>query len=475
MISPRRMACMAVLSVTLAAPLCAVPANAGAGPLSGEVGAAPTWSAPTQMSTSGAAQDVTVAVDAGGATTAAWSEAGVILTRTRVGDAWGEPVVVGGQGSWGSEDLTIGVDGDGGVTIAWLELLPTSEPGRDHGPSRIMVAYRPGGASWQAPVMVSGPDTNASGLRLEIGPGGDALLLWRSGATPHKSLVTTESAFRPAGGSAWQAPERVSQGDRAWLSPVALDEQGNAIVLWVRDAEVFATPVFSKYRSVGDGWQPRQIVAPKHVPGAVAFDAAGTATALVIGAARPETGRRQALLAAQQTADGGWGDLVRVSRKRKRSFISDPMLTINAQGVATAIWVKEAGFVSKDPDRLKVARRAVDGAWRSPRTVYATEKATENTQTFLYDPRLSVNKAGDMLVLAPQVRWTEVQRANGMGELRDTHQLLALYRPRGGPWTEPTQILNGNFFALDGALDPTGDGIAVWARGDVFARDMPAH
>jgi Ca2+-binding RTX toxin-like protein len=206
--------------------------------IAGSWAPAQTVSAPT-----GNASDPVVAMDAQGGAVASWrsSDGAFLLVHAAVrldDGSWSEPEVLSGPGRGASEPL-IAMDAEGNAVVAWLRYNGSWIASQ--------VARRPAGGSWELPHNLSERGANAGGLDLAMNSRGDAVITWAQGR--FASSGDLWSSFRPAASNRWN---RVPV-TRAWpglQARVALDEQGNATVVWGG-----AYTISASFKPVGQAWQ----------------------------------------------------------------------------------------------------------------------------------------------------------------------------------------------------------------------------
>jgi PKD domain len=118
----------------------------------------------------------------------------------------------------------------------------------------VRAAYKPAGGEWQAPVDVSTPGEEAQFPRVALDADGDALVLWGGSTGELGAHAVVQAAYRPAGGS-WEAPTDISEdGGNAFPSDVAFDADGNAAVVWTR-SNVTHSIVQAAYKPAGQSWE----------------------------------------------------------------------------------------------------------------------------------------------------------------------------------------------------------------------------
>jgi hypothetical protein len=226
-----------------------------AGACDGQPGAGP-WSAPVTLSSGADSVGLLdmAANDAGLAlvTWQAGSAAGpsrIVATLGAADGTWEAPRTVSagtGAATWNPKP---GLDAAGDAAIGYLDGYA------------MVVARRPAGGDWGAPVQVSGAHT-VYYPALAMAPDGAVLAAWLQNDTGMAGSLWQSSS--PTAAGAWSAPRRVSTRaeDAAWPSVALAGAAGPALVGWVDDAtntarvSVAATGPAGAWKatSVGSGW-----------------------------------------------------------------------------------------------------------------------------------------------------------------------------------------------------------------------------
>ncbi|MEA2427634.1 MAG: hypothetical protein QOF37_1262, partial [Thermoleophilaceae bacterium] len=144
-----------------------------------------------------------------------------------------------------SDHVGLAIDAQGGAIAVWLE------PDSGSGHTRVAAAIRPAGGNFGPPTFVSEPDTDASLPGVAMNRPGDAMVTWQR-VRPSSSSTEVEYAVRPAGGS-FGAPRSASFGGGSALDGhAALDDQGNAVIAYIRDDGIQPSPrLHAAFRPAG--------------------------------------------------------------------------------------------------------------------------------------------------------------------------------------------------------------------------------
>ena len=182
--------------------------------------------ATTTTSTFGQPQ---LAIDSQGRVTAVWPDGAGLSFAKRENGAWTAPAAIGGSAN--QTGFALALDAQGNATVIWT--LNTNEidssdsaAGNANGFSAPTVALPASGTSVSSPALgIDGPAM--------------AVAAWDSGS----DIVT---ARRPAGGSAWDAPQTITAPNSAGaisVGPPALEvaRNGDTFVSWDERMNIFGT------------------------------------------------------------------------------------------------------------------------------------------------------------------------------------------------------------------------------------------
>jgi hypothetical protein len=317
-------------------------------------------------------------------------------------------------------------------------------------PFVVESSYMPAGGSWQLPVEVSEVEIpGAAHPSLAVDARGDAIAVWDRGSAID---AVAEAASRPAGGS-WGDPVAVSpDGDSAFEPQAALDEGGDALVLWshfegVHDGE-YEYSVQSAFRPAGESWGSPVEVSEPDLSGHlhIAFDERGEATAIwdqwSHGFLSPSI-----VEAASRTPAGHWQAPVDLAEGEDEtdepSGAAAPTVAVDGRGDALAVWQWRFGEV------VQASFRPAGGAWEAPVDISAFDGDAG-------PPEVAFDGAGDAIA-----GWATEPPAVG-----EEPMIQAALKPAGAPWQTPVDVSKQSRSSSDPSLafDEAGDGVASWAE-----------
>ncbi len=378
--------CISGVSLALALGLAAPVAAPGA-----------SWTAAQDLSASGQpASDARVAMSPTGLATSVWTEGAGGSTRTRAGryDAQtGTASAAEYVSDPGAEERLPQVAADGaGATMLVTEFSDAVTPFGLHARRRTaggtwtdlgslgegtgallgadlagnaMLIFSAGGdlqarryaaGAWGAPVTLAaggtGVDLAPGAQALAVGPGGTAVAVWMASSAGIDSLAAR--VYQP--GSGWGAALTLDSGSAFGEGPdvfdpaVAVDAQGNAVVVWSAHGAGSASMVRTvRYDALVDAWgAPSELTDEAQPTGqaAVAAGAGGVAFA---------TWRRfdgaNWVIQASRLAGGLWGAATDLSPPGTDA--AGPSIDVDGRGDAVAVWARSS----------IEARRFTGGSW----------------------------------------------------------------------------------------------------------------
>jgi hypothetical protein len=375
----------AALALTLTGP---VAANGGAPPIAiGQATAVRTLDSAASTSR----PDVVVARD--GTVTVVWSRQRQVVARSRVDGSW-QPRVAVGHGF----SPRVGVDASGSLTVIWLRHLEGFGP-------QVMAARRPARTGdWTRPRAVSAPAASVSSARGAYSP---TIAVSGAGATVVSWLWNQEDSgaaqvqarFRPVGGP-WGPIATLSPPEAR--NPVsAIDGSDQATVAYVgnrarpravtRTQEGWGDPV----RLATNGVNAPQVAAGPQGDAVVTFAAS--------------IDQRYQPQAVTRAPGGTWSGPVSLEVPTPPLTILDPVVGIDAWGVATAAWWRS-------DESIAVARHPRDATWSAPEVVVPPGPRIRPRPPYL---DLAVSPSGTVLLTwthwAPGESWVNAALRSGDG------------------------------------------------------------
>jgi hypothetical protein len=134
---------------------------------------------------------------------------------------WAEVVVL--EGDIDQYSLGMDTDEDGNVFVAWM-----NQAGMVRASRRDVAS-----GTWSAPqdISMEMPSPGAEPLVLDVNAEGHALLVW---STPNRSMF---ASIHSPSDQTWSSPVQLNADGRWFQFDIAIDAQGNARVIWLRDED----------------------------------------------------------------------------------------------------------------------------------------------------------------------------------------------------------------------------------------------
>ena len=241
--------------------------------------------------------------------------------------------------------------------------------------------------------------------------------------------VATVETFSPA-------------GEDALSQQVAIDAEGNALVVWSR-SDGFHDRIQIRRRSTSGSLSPVQTLSPAHGDAGspqVAVDAHGNA--LVVWARW--NGHSHIIQLRRRSASG---TLSPVQTLSAFGDALDPQLAIDRNGNALVVWEASEGIAEASfPYSIHLRRRSASGILGPIKTLSLDDAGS---------PQLAIDRNGNALVVWQRADSSgsriQLRRRSASGTLRPVRTLSAV-----GPNTYNPQI----------AIDRNGNALVVWSRVD---------
>jgi hypothetical protein len=222
------------------------------------------------------AQAPAIAADPAGNAIAIWlqrdmdTENVVVWSNRYVpGAGWGAAEPIDQMPAPLGTGTAVGMDADGNAIAIWM---------RPAFPGDVIWAnrYTPGSGWGTAELIKADTNTNASGARLNVGPTGDAFVVWVQNEDTRQDVWSTRFS-----GSSWGTPERIDRYDAGdTVGPdVAVDGVGIAHAVWSQSDPDFRNIWASQY-TPGTGWGTPGLIEPPNEDPAEDDDATGPRVAV---------------------------------------------------------------------------------------------------------------------------------------------------------------------------------------------------
>ena len=382
-------------------------------------GAAPGWSLPQAVSSTGSGEDPQVALASDGRAVVVWTEdsaghARVVAAERGTDGGWAAPVALSAAGDRPTSGQQVSMNDHGLAVATWTRN------------GRVLVAVRSTAGVWTAPAQVSGKG-HGSFPQVAVTQGGRAYVVWEQVSGTHEQVRVVR---RDSHGT-WSAPAVLPTGvGDAQYPVVAVDALGRATVVWQRMwADGGRTAVLTA-RFSGGRWSPTATLsAPKRNAGppllatndrgdaVVTWSGRESGAVVVLGVVRPPT---RAWGPVRTIATGSLGDLA-----------------LDRSGVAVVAWTAVVG----SDVRIGLSSRPAGGSWQ----VGVVPPWTADLQT-----------------TAPQVA-----AGGGSVSLAWVTDRVEAVRSDAGAWGSVADVgSSGASYYQQVAMDAAGRAVVVWKQWD---------
>ncbi|HEU5075247.1 MAG TPA: hypothetical protein VFU02_13750 [Polyangiaceae bacterium] len=264
--------------------------------------------------------NVRVAIDDMGAIIVVWQASGTpnLWSTRHQADAGWAPVEAISSNAHAYHDVAMG---GGTAIVLWPD---NSEPG-------TTLWSNAASASWGTPFAIRSGVTITDN-RLAMNASGDAVAVWREWDDDRRALWS--SRYRALG---WTTPEPILPEDETGMDPdVALDPEGNAVVVWYRESASEAHVSANRF-SPETGWGGPEIIDSASLAARyarVGMDDQGNAIAVW----QQKDGAEYSVWANRYSVASGWGTPESIVARGAQP--NRPELAVGAAGDAVAIWAQ---------------------------------------------------------------------------------------------------------------------------------------
>jgi hypothetical protein len=278
------------------------------------------------------------------------------------------------------------------------------------------------------------------------------VVVWEQIRERHAGGVIESAARRPDG--TWSKPITVSRTSGLAQDPeIAMDDAGEAVVVWEVFVDVGDRVIQSATRAPGGAWSaPIGLTArgeESEGPGIVMSDAGEAIVSWDTVFGRHLS--RDIIKTASRPPGGPWSAPIELAETRAFE-IFDQEIAISPTGEAIAIWERVTERPGPESALIQSASRPVGGTWSAPTDITARGSPT------LDIPVIAIGPSGEAVAV-----WT-----HSVGQMHSSsHHVLiqsASHAP-GGVWSAPVNIFRAHVFELPNptiAIDAAGDAVAVW-------------
>jgi len=208
------------------------------------------------------ARSPSIAADPAGNAIAVWvqqdidtGELVIWANRYEPGAGWGSAGLIDDMPTpLAGTRTAVDMDDDGNAIAVWSRPMVAGD---------VLWANRyTAGLGWGTAASITEPGTDAAGPRLDVGPNGDAIIVWvqrddNAPGGPRDDIYGTRFS-----GSSWSAPERIDNHAGNTIQPdIAVDGAGVAHAVWSQ-ADVDFQNIWAAQFTPGTGWGTPELIEP---------------------------------------------------------------------------------------------------------------------------------------------------------------------------------------------------------------------
>jgi hypothetical protein len=347
------------------------------------------WGVAESISGDGYPENFSLAVNDAGVALVAWTEgaeSALWVNRYVPGSGWGSPERIE-SGGLGSRTPEIAIAPNGTAVLVWEDTALPGEIRANH--------YTPS-SGWATAVRISPETGSAYAPHVAMDGNGNAISAWQQ-IDSEANYVVLAARFTPAG--QWEEAQSIDSGTAGYESwpDVAMDPSGNAVVVWHGYDSQGDAGILANSYTLQEGWAGAQ---PANTPTDrgtaywpdVDMDAEGNAIAVWVQADYEGDVWTEGVWSNRLTQDGGWGT-AESFETTDSSDPRDPQISMNAGGVAIAIWQR----VENGGGRYTIWSARYDPArgWDPEEQV----DVDRGDQDYGYYPQVAVDPLGDALAV----------------------------------------------------------------------------
>jgi hypothetical protein len=252
---------------------------------------------------------------------------------------WGSAGITGGQFAFAPQ---VAVAANGHAVMTWKQVTGSA------GNTYAFWASRNVGTGWTTPLQISAISANPGSIRVAADAAGNAIAVWQDTSSARRAVFASRL---DAASGAWSAVQLLNDGaNNAFLPQVAVDPNGNMIVVWYEASDgaqsngiVDVGVVAKRFVAAAATWSGAIAVQPAGQVPDVAVDAAGNAIAVWLQQT-PGNGSHYELWSARYTAtDSAWGASLKLMTDAAAytQIGNNPKIAVNATGDAVVVWYQQ--------------------------------------------------------------------------------------------------------------------------------------
>lgn len=348
--------------------------------------------------------------------------------------SWRAAAAIAQDATLSSTIPSVAVDARGHAFAVWVRA--------DGGTDSIWFNRYVPGSGWDAAEKVrTRLAGKASSPQVAIDEQGDALVVWAQ----FDGTRRTVWASRLVAGLAWGTPSRLTADPftDADCPRIATDARGGAMVVWRQFDDSVSRNIWASRYVPGSGWSHAELVGQQGAGNAfdpqIAVEPSGHAFVLW---AVPGS-RRSSVWANRFVMGRGWQGAVSINPGHLGDVL-DPRLVCGANGLAMAVWCQRVGTHYG----VWASRHVPGHGWDGP------ERVGVDLSTSASSPQIAINARGDAMAV-----WDQ---SDGLGGSVWVNRYVPA---RGWGMASPVAIDQlGDATSPQVVLDDAGNAMAMWVQ-----------
>lgn len=370
-----------------------------------------------------------------------------VYSRMYVGGVWG-PVTLVEHGTGDAWSPQVAMNDQGNAIVVWQQY-----DGSSH---LSLYAKCLTSGIWGPVKLLEYASGDAWSPQVALDCSGNSVVVW----TQYDSSSHLSVYARQFSSGSWGPVTALENGNgNAWSPQVAMDCNGNTIVVWSQLDGTFHMNVYAKCLSSGTWGAVTSLKAGsgEATSARIAMDCNGNAIAVWSQTWWPSDGGQELSgIYADHFSSGAWGTPKLLEKNSVNNNLYAPEIAINDKGEATAVWIWRA---SLDFRAVHVASYS-SGAWGPVKELASVFGGVSSAQ-------VAMASNGDAIVV-----WAGNDDSAGV-----SHSRIDAVRFNGSNWSAAMLLDSGtgDASAPQVAMDSNGNAIAVWEQNDGASESIYAN
>jgi len=355
------------------------------------------------------------------------------IFTTRDGN-WGTAELVETENAGTASNPQVAIDSSGDAIAVWHQ--------SDGAQFSIWAnRYTPTGGWETAELIETDNAGSASNPQVAVDPNGNAVAVWSQSDATNRNIWSNR--YTPTGG--WGAAELIETlAGTSAASQVAVDPNGNAVAVWQHFDGADQNLWSNRYTPTG-GWGAAELIETDSAGGVSAAQVAVDPNGNAVAVWSQDDGTRFNIWSNRYTPTGGW-ETAELIETDNAGDAFGPQVATDPSSNAIAVWTQDEGT------RFNIwsSRYTPTGGWGIAERIEADNAGSA------IRPQVAIDPSGSALAV-----WSQDDGARL--NIWANH-----YTPTGG-WGIAERIETDNAGSASDpqvAVDPNGNGIAVWHQPD---------